>query len=118
MKNSYKFTGTTNTKILRFQLNGNEYSMDMEKRIMIDVNGRRMLETKIKCDCECHEPGKVIMHFMDCCNGGWKYFYDEVDENDNILPKKPILEGFQIIIPKEYNKLIQSKYPYIITKQD
>lgn len=27
------------------------------------------------CDCDCHEPGKAIMHFMACCMDGYKLRY-------------------------------------------
>lgn len=26
---------------------------------------------KIRCTCECHDPGSFVMHFMACCNNGF-----------------------------------------------
>ena len=25
---------------------------------------------KVKCNCECHDPKNMVMHFMPCCDNG------------------------------------------------
>lgn len=69
---------------------------------LITLNGKRLVKESFKCDCSCHHPESAIMHFMACCDNGYKISYTEVDEDNNIIPQKPLLDGFKIMVPKEY----------------
>jgi hypothetical protein len=65
----------------------------------------KLIKTKIKCDCSCHKGDDAIMHSSDCCFGGYIYSYEEVNEDNNALPKKSLLDNFNVIVPEEYNTL-------------
>ena len=65
----------------------------------------KIIKNKTKCNCSCHESDAAIMHSSDCCRGGYIYSYEEVNEDNNVLPKKSLFDNFNVIIPKEYNKL-------------
>lgn len=47
------------------------------------------------CDCDCHKPGKAIMHFMACCNDGWVY------QRKIVQPLGTLKPVFQLIVPRD-----------------
>ena len=67
------------------------------------------MKNKTKCNCSCHESDAAIIHSSDCCRGGYIYSYEEVNEDNNVLPKKSLFDNFNVIIPKEYTNLCNFK---------
>lgn len=59
--------------------------MKYGNNIVFGINGKYE-ETTVKCNCECHEPGKIIMHFSPCCNNGYVRVYKKI-EIPNPQPK-------------------------------
>lgn len=42
---------------------------DAAEQAAIEVARVRLLVEHERCDCPCHQPGEVVMHFMPCCDG-------------------------------------------------
>lgn len=63
--------------------------------------GNQSLITTVKCNCECHQPGTAIMHFVACCDNGYVTSYEDIDGDGNVIKRGSILENLKLIVPRK-----------------
>lgn len=56
-------TGNPHSGKLAFTFEEDDSCVDVYQCVVYD----NLREIKV-CDCDCHIEGRVVMHFMDCCN--------------------------------------------------
>ncbi len=44
------------------------------------INGIRYEIVKVKCNCPCHQKGRMLMHFIPCCDGGYLTHYNKIED--------------------------------------